>query len=96
MMILVSYDVCTEDNAGKTRLRRVAKTCEQYGQRVQKSMFECLVPPDILVRLKNALEKEMDKKKDSIRIYYLGNNWEKRVEHIGANEGYNPEGFLII
>ncbi|MGI5878579.1 MAG: CRISPR-associated endonuclease Cas2 [Christensenellales bacterium] len=96
MMVLVSYDVCTEDNAGKTRLRRVAKICEKYGQRVQKSIFECLVPPEMLVQLKNALEKEMDKKKDSIRIYYLGNNWEKRVEHIGANEGYNPEGILIV
>jgi CRISPR-associated protein Cas2 len=96
MMILISYDVNTEDSGGKTRLRRVAKICEKFGQRVQKSVFECLVSPDLLVKMKASLMKEMDPQKDSIRIYYLGNNWEKRVEHIGANEGYNPEGILIV
>lgn len=96
MLVLISYDVSTEDAQGKTRLRRVAKLCEKYGQRVQKSMFECLVPPDLLVTLKNGLCKEMDEKKDSLRIYYLGNNWERRVEHFGAKEAYNPEGPLIL
>ncbi len=96
MLVLISYDVSTEDAQGKTRLRRVAKLCEKYGQRVQKSVFECLVPPDLLVTLKSGLRKAMDDEKDSLRIYYLGSNWEKRVEHYGVNEGYNPEGPLIL
>ncbi len=96
MLVLISYDVCTEDAQGKARLRRTAKICERYGQRVQNSVFECLVPPDLLVTLKAELCKEMDAKRDSLRIYYLGSNWERRVEHFGAREAYNPEGPLIL
>lgn len=96
MLVLISYDVSTEDAQGRTRLRRVAKLCEKYGQRVQKSLFECLVSPDLLVILKNGLCEEINKHTDSLRIYYLGSNWERRVEHFGANESYNPEGPLIL
>jgi CRISPR-associated protein Cas2 len=96
LLVIISYDVNTEDIKGRTRLRRVAKLCEKNGQRVQKSVFECLVEPDRLVAIKGALLKEMDSKKDSLRIYYLGSNWERRVEHFGVGEGYNPEGTLMM
>ncbi len=96
MMVLVTYDVNTETTAGRKRLRRVAKTCENYGQRVQHSVFECLVDPTQWTQLSHTLVNEIDKKKDSLRFYYLGKNWERRVEHIGAKPTYNPEGPLII
>lgn len=96
MLVIISYDVNTMDAEGRTRLRRVAKLCEKNGQRVQKSVFECLVEPDRLVALKGALLKEMDQRKDSLRVYYLGSNWERRVEHFGVCEGYNPEGTIVL
>ncbi len=96
MMVLITYDVETESSGGKTRLRKIAKECENYGQRVQNSVFECLVMPDQFVKLKATLEKIMDKEKDSIRYYFLGKNWHKRVEHIGAKKTYDPEGPIII
>ena len=77
MMVLISYDVSTMDNAGRTRLRKVAKECQNHAQR------------DRLVKL-------IDPGKDSLRFYYLGNHWKKRVEHIGAKETYDPEGVIII
>lgn len=96
MMTLVSYDVCTVDNKGKTRLRKVAKECQNYGQRVQNSVFEIDVDYSTFLKLKDRLEKLIDPKQDSLRIYYLGNNWQKRIEHFGAKETYNPEGVLIF
>lgn len=96
MMVLITYDVCTEDSHGKKRLRRVAKQCQNYGQRVQNSVFECLIDPAQLVQLKNNLEEIIDDEKDSLRFYYLGNNWKKRVEHIGSKEAVDIEGTLII
>ena len=95
-MVIISYDVNTEDSQGRKRLRRVAKSCEKIGQRVQNSVFECLVEPDRLVAIKGVLLKEIDKQKDSLRIYYLGSNWERRVEHFGVGEGYNPEGTIML
>jgi len=94
MMVLVSYDVA-EDNNGKKRLHRVAKTCKNYGQRVQYSVFECLVDPAQWAALRNKLEKEIDPEYDSLRYYYLGANWKRRVEHVGAKPGYDPEGTII-
>lgn len=96
MMTLVCYDVCTEDRSGKTRLRKVAKECQNYGQRVQNSVFEIDVDYGTFLKVKDKLLKIIDENKDSLRIYYLGNNWERRIEHFGIKETYNPEGVLII
>ena len=96
MMVLVSYDVMTSDNGGPKRLRRVAKACQNFGLRVQKSIFECIVDPAQWAELRAKLCEEIDLKKDSLRFYFLGSNWKRRVEHIGANEILDIEGTLII
>lgn len=95
MLVLISYDVETKGNEGARRLRRVAKACQDYGQRVQNSVFECIVDPAQFVHLKQKLINEIDVKKDSLRFYYLGANWRRRVEHIGAKETIDQEGTLI-
>ena len=96
MMVLVVYDVSTENAEGRKRLRHVAQVCEDYGQRVQNSVFECLVDPGQWVVLRTKLVEEADVKRDSLRFYFLGSNWKKRVEHVGAKEAYDPEGPLIV
>jgi len=96
MYILVTYDVSTTTPAGRRRLRRVAKTCLDYGQRVQNSVFECLVDPAQKVELEAKLLKIIDPKSDSIRIYNLGNNWTQRVDHHGKNDDFNIEEPLIL
>ena len=96
MMVLITYDVSTMTDAGKTRLRKVAKQCTNFGQRVQNSVFECLVDPTQFADLKHRLENIIEPSKDSLRYYLLGDNWKNRVEHIGAKSGYNPEGLLFI
>ena len=96
MMTLVSYDVSTVDAAGRKRLRKVAKECVNYGQRVQNSVFEVDVDYGTFLKLKDRLMKSIDEEQDSLRFYYLGNNWKRRVEHIGAKETYDPEGSLIL
>lgn len=96
MFVIVSYDVATNDNTGQRRLRRVAKACEDYGQRVQYSVFECIVDPAQWTRLKERLISEIDPEKDSLRFYYLGSNWHHRVEHIGAKATIDQEGPLIV
>ena len=95
-MTIVSYDVSTVDASGRTRLRKIAKVCQNFGQRVQNSVFEIDVDYGTFLKVKDKLLKLIDKEKDSLRIYYLGNNWEKHVEHFGAKETYNPEGILIV
>jgi len=95
MMVLVAYDVNTETPKGQSRLRHVAKVCENRGQRVQNSVFECLLDPAQWVELKRRLIEIVDPEKDSLRFYYLGKNWKKRVEHFGAKPGYDPEGPLL-
>lgn len=95
MMVVVTYDVNTETPEGRRRLRQVARECVNYGQRVQNSVFECLVDPTQFAKLKNSLCNIIDNEKDSIRFYYLGSNWKNRVEHFGNKEGYDPEGLLI-
>lgn len=95
MLVVVSYDVAQNDN-GKKRLRDVAKICKNYGQRVQYSVFECLVDPHQWLELKSKLEGIIKKDYDNLRYYYLGANWEKRVEQVGKRELFNPEGPLII
>lgn len=96
MMTLVSYDVSTVDAAGRKRLRKVAKECVNYGQRVQNSVFEVDVDYGTFLKLKDKLMKIINEEQDSLRFYYLGNNWKRRIEHIGAKETYDPEGSLIL
>jgi CRISPR-associated protein Cas2 len=95
-MVLVTYDVETQTDAGKRRLRQVAKLCQNYGQRVQFSVFECLLEPALWVELRAKLLATIDPSTDSLRFYFLGANWQGRVEHNGAKPGYNPEGPLIL
>ena len=95
-MVLVTYDVSVETAEGRRRLRHVAKICEDHGQRVQNSVFECHLDPAQLANLKHILTDLIDVEKDSIRFYYLGNKWERKVEHIGVKEGYNPNAPIII
>ncbi|MCC8118622.1 MAG: CRISPR-associated endonuclease Cas2 [Bacteroidales bacterium] len=96
MLVLITYDVDTISVDGPKRLRKVAKVCVNYGHRVQNSVFECFVNQSQLVILKNQLEGLIDKNKDSIRIYYLGNNWHRHVDHIGKETSLNLEGNLIL
>ena len=96
MMVLISYDISTSDSSGPKRLRKIAKECQNHAQRVQNSVFEANLDYDEFLKLKARLEKIMDHEKDSLRIYYLGNNWEKRIEHIGVKKTYDSEGVIII
>lgn len=96
MMVLITYDVNTVDKEGQKRLRKVAKKCVDYGQRVQNSVFECLLEPAQFTKLKSELEAIIDKDKDSLRYYMLGANWKRRVEHFGAKESYDPEEVMIF
>ncbi len=96
MMVLISYDVNTEDKSGRSRLRKVAKECENHAQRVQNSVFEADLDYGSFIRMKERLIKLIDPERDSLRFYYLGNNWDKRIEHIGAKPTYNPEGVIIL
>ena len=96
MLVLIPYDVNTETKAGRTRLRKVAKQCVNYGQRVQNSVFEVDVDYGTFLKLKDKLVKIIDEEEDSLRFYYLGNNWHRRVEHIGAKQTYDPEGVIIL
>ncbi len=96
MMVVVAYDVSVETAAGRRRLRHVAKLCVDRGQRVQNSVFECMVDPAQWTQLRQQLVSEIDKKADSLRFYFLGKNWKRRVEHVGAKQTYDPEGPLIV
>ncbi len=96
MMVVVSYDVSTIDPKGQARLRRVAKLCRNYGQRVQFSVFECSVDPARWAFLRNKLMNEIDPEVDSLRFYFLGANWRQRVEHIGAKKSLDPDEPLLV
>lgn len=96
MLVIISYDVSTEDDSGKRRLRKVAKQCQNHAQRVQNSVFEADLDYGKFLKLKAKLLEIIDEDKDSLRFYYLGNNWKNRVEHIGAKPGYDPEGVLLL
>ena len=96
MFVLVSYDVATKESGGARRLRRVAKTCQDFGQRVQYSIFECIVDPAQWAVLRRELIDIIDPKEDSLRFYFLGSNWKHRVEHIGAKKSLDQEGPLIV
>jgi len=96
MMVLVTYDMGTQTEEGKRRLRQIAKLCQNHGQRVQFSVFECLLEPAQWVEFRAKLLALIDPSIDSLRFYFLGANWQKRVEHVGAKPSYNPEGPLIL
>lgn len=96
MLVLITYDVDTTSEKGNKRLRQVAKACQNYGQRVQNSVFECVLTEAQYTTLRNQIEKTIDKQLDSVRFYFLGNNWEHRVDSIGKNTSFNVAGELII
>lgn len=96
MLVLITYDVATQDAAGKSRLRKVAKECVNYGQRVQNSVFECILDASQLLLLKDRLVSLINEKEDSLRFYYLGNKYQTKVEHFGTKTSYDAEGILMI
>lgn len=95
MMVLITYDVNTETPAGRTRLRKVAKACQNYGQRVQNSVFECLINAAQFKRLQAELEELIDLKTDSLRYYFLGEDWKNKVQHVGAKPSLDLSGTLM-
>ncbi|HNM46177.1 MAG TPA: CRISPR-associated endonuclease Cas2 [Candidatus Sumerlaeota bacterium] len=95
-LLLITYDVNTETPEGKKRLRHVAKACENRGQRVQNSVFECLLDPAQIVQLRAELENIINPQTDSLRFYFLGSNWKRHVDHVGAKPSYDPQGTLIV
>lgn len=96
ILVLVTYDVSTQDAKGQKRLRKVAKECVNYGQRVQNSVFECIFDASQLLLFKDKLLSIIDEKEDSLRFYYLGNKYQTKVEHFGIKMSYEAEGTLII
>ena len=96
MMVLITYDVNTETAAGRKRLRQIAKQCVNYGQRVQNSVFECLLDASQCKQLQHTLVGLMDEKTDSLRFYFLGNKYQAKIEHFGAKQTYDPEDVLMI
>ncbi len=96
MLVLITYDVNTEDAAGRKRLRQIAKQCVNHGQRVQNSVFECLLDSAQCRMLQAKLLAIIDEDKDSLRFYYLGKKYDTKIEHFGIKEGYEPEGLLMI
>lgn len=96
MLVLITYDVSTQSPEGRKRLRQVAKQCVNYGQRVQNSVFECILDAAQCAIVKRTLECLIDKEEDSLRFYYLGNNYKTKVEHIGAKASFQIEDVLIV
>ncbi len=96
ILILITYDVSTQDAAGRKRLRKVAKECVNYGQRVQNSVFECVLDSSQLLIVKDKLLSMIDPKQDSLRFYNLGNKYQRKVEHFGVKASYGAEGTLIV
>lgn len=96
MLVVITYDVNTETATGRKRLRQIAKQCVNYGQRVQNSVFECLVDASQCRALQAKLLSIFDESVDSIRFYYLGNNYVTKIQHFGVKAGYEPEGVLMV
>ncbi len=96
MLVLITYDVSTYDRGGKARLRKVAKECVNYGQRVQNSVFECILDNAQALLLKKKLLDLIDQEQDSLRFYYLGNRYDNKIEHFGVKTGYKAEGLLMV
>lgn len=96
MMVLITYDVNTETAAGKKRLRLISKQCVNYGQRVQNSVYECILDMAQCKQLQHKLLQIIDEEQDSLRFYYLGNKYQTKIEHFGLKPGYDPEGLLLF
>ncbi|WP_159886480.1 CRISPR-associated endonuclease Cas2 [Paenibacillus puerhi] len=96
MLVLITYDVSTSTKEGRRRLSQVAKTCVNYGQRVQNSVFECILDATQFRKLRYELEAMIDKETDSLRFYNLGDNYKSKVQHVGAKESYDMESPLIL
>ncbi len=96
MLVLITYDVDTRDAAGRARLRKVAKHCLDHGQRVQNSVFECVLDAAQCAKVKHTLQTLIDADRDSLRFYYLGNHYKTKVEHVGAKPALDVEGMLIV
>lgn len=96
MLVLITYDVAVASEGGSKRLRRVARICEDHGQRVQYSVFECEVDPARWTRMRARLLKAIDPRTDSLRFYFLGREWRRRVEHVGARPSEDPDDLLIV
>jgi CRISPR-associated protein Cas2 len=96
MMVLVSYDVASDETNSARRLRRVARACQDYGQRVQYSVFEVEVEPAQWTQLRARLLNEIDPERDSLRFYFLGSNWKRKIEHVGAKAALNLSGPLVF
>ena len=96
MLVLITYDVNTQTAAGRKRLRKVAKECTNYGQRVQNSVFECQMDATKCRQVKDILEKIIDKEVDSLRFYYLGNKYQTKVDHVGVDHGLAADQVLIL
>jgi CRISPR-associated protein Cas2 len=96
MLVVITYDVNTETPAGRKRLRQISRQCVNYGQRVQNSVFECLLDPAQCQLLQDKLIRIMNPETDSLRFYYLGSRYEKKIQHFGRKPGYYPEDILII
>lgn len=96
MLVLITYDVKTSTSDGKKRLQKVAKTCVNFGQRVQNSVFECSVDPAQLVEIKHEIERIIDNSCDNVRIYHMGKHWERKIETLGKSESYNPDNGTLF
>lgn len=96
MLVLITYDINTETESGKKRLRDVAKACVNYGQRVQNSVFECSLDAAQLVQMQHRLQKLIDPARDSLRFYNLGNNYQNKITHVGTKPAYDPQQPLIL
>ena len=96
MLVLITYDVNTETNAGKTRLRKVAKQCTNYGRRVQNSVFECVLDSTQLFVLKKELKELINEEEDSLRFYALGNSYKNKIIHMGSKKSFDVEETLIL
>ncbi|KOR87902.1 CRISPR-associated endonuclease Cas2 [Paenibacillus solani] len=96
MLVVITYDVSTMSNEGQRRLRQISKICQNYGQRVQHSVFECIVDATEYAVLKRKLVDAMDQEEDSLRFYQLGNHYKNKVEHVGIKKSLDMEGLLIL
>lgn len=96
MMVLITYDVAVDTEGGAKRLRRVARICEDYGQRVQYSVFECELDPALWVRMRERLIRAIDVQHDSLRFYFLGREWRRRIEHVGTKPADDPDDLLLV
>ena len=95
-MVIVAYDICTTDDAGAYRLRKIHRICKNVGHNIQGSVFECIVTPAELNYLRQAILDTIDGSADKVRIYHIGRNWRKNIESLGVDDGYDPEGALIV